>query len=166
MKKFYKYLLLPTLAVIVVACAVFFFNKPRQDLFKAPGHSWSSPKKVEDYFVETMHMPSEEAKTIRSRGNGTVDLRIGEDTTLQALVSNLTYYGFVRDEKTLLYALEHTNDTTSYENAIVVDKTGSIDRNSEYRISEDMTAWELADVLLNKPEGHFAYDEYRYFFMP
>lgn len=150
----------------MTASAVFFFNKPKQDLFKAPGHSWNSPKKVEDYFIETMHMPQDEAKTIRSRGNGTVDLRIGVDTTLQALVSNLTYYGFARDEKALLYALEQTNDTTPNQNAIAVGKTGSIDRNAEYRISEDMTAWELADVLLNKPEGHFAYDEYRYFFMP
>ena len=37
---------------------------------------------------------------------------------------------------------------------------------AEYRISEDMTAWEIADILLNKASGHFSYDEYGYFFMP
>lgn len=155
-----------TMAVVV---GFIFFKKPNQELFQAPGREWNSPKKVEDYFVETLHMSPEEAKEIRSRGkgnDGTVDLRIGEATTLQALVGNLAYYGFVRDEKTFQYALERTTDTTPSENAIVVNKNGSIDRNAEYRISEDMSAWEIADILLNKPVGHFSYDEYRYFFMP
>ena len=31
------------------------------------------------------------------------------------------------------------------------------------RISENMSAWELADLLLNKPDGHFAFDEYQLF---
>lgn len=157
------------IVMIVGIIGFIFLKKPNQELFQAPGREWNSPKKVEDYFVETLHMPPEEARQIRSRGkgnDGTVDLRIGETTTLQALVGNLAYYGFVRDEKTFQYALEHTTDTTPSENAIAVGEEGSIDRNAEYRISEDMNAWEIADILLNKPVGHFSYDEYRYFFMP
>ena len=47
-----------------------------------------------------------------------------------------------------------------------LNKDGTIDTNAEYRISENMSAWELADLLLNKPAGHFSFDEYNYFFMP
>ncbi len=170
-QKLRPYLTIGITALILIGLVIGFvvFRKPSAASFEAPRRTWASPKKVESYFVETMHMSPDEAKEIRWRGvgnDGTVDLRIGEDTTLQALVGNLTYYGFVRDEKTLLYALEHTTDTTPNGNAIAVSKTGSIDKNAEYRISEDMTAWKLADILLNKPAGHFAYDEYRYFFMP
>lgn len=157
------------IAIVALIVGFIFLKKPNQESFQAPGRAWNSPKKVEDYFVETLHMPPEEAREIRSRGkgnDGTVDLRIGETATLQALVGNLAYYGFVREEKTFQYALEHTADTTPSENAIVVGKNGSIDRNAEYRISEDMSAWEIANILLNKPAGHFSYDEYRYFFMP
>lgn len=161
-----NFILLGVILLFLLSVGFFVTREPNQDSFKAPGRSWNSPKKVEDYFVETMHMPPEEARTIRFRGNGTIDLRIGANTTLQGLVGNLAYYGFIRDEKTFLYALEHTTDTTSSQNAINVGKTGTIDRNAEYRISEDMTAWELADILLNKPAGHFSYDEYNYFFMP
>lgn len=156
------------LVITILVLGFVFFKKPNQELFQAPGRAWNSPKKVEDYFVETLHMPPEEAKEIRSRGkgnDGTVDLRIGENTTLQGVVGNLAYYGFIRDEQSFRYALEHTKDTTPSTNAISVG-VGSIDRNAEYRISEDMSAWEIADTLLNKPVGHFAYDEYRYFFMP
>ena len=157
------------IVLIVLIVGFMFLKKPNQELFQAPGKAWNSPKKVEDYFVETLHMSPEEAKEIRSRGkgnDGTADLRIGETTTLQALVGNLAYYGFVRDEKSLLYALEHTQDITPSESAITVGKNGSIDRNAEYRISEEMSAWEIADILLNKPAGHFTYDEYNYCFMP
>lgn len=158
-----------TLILIGLAIGFVVFRKPNAASFEAPGRSWSSPKKVEQYFVETMHMPPEEAKEIRWRGvgnDGTIGLRIGADMTLQALVSNLAYYGFVRNEQSFQYALEHTEDTTSSSDYIRVGKNGSIDRNAEYRISEEMSAWQIADILLNKPAGHFVYDEYHYFFMP
>ncbi len=143
-------------------------HEPDRDDFLAPGRGWSSPKKVEDYFIANLRMTPEEASGIRSKPgvDGTVDLRIGAATTLDALVSNLKYYGFIRDESGFRYALEHTKDVTPGENAIVVDKGRTIDKNAEYRISEDMDAWQIADILLNRPSGHFTFDEYNYFFMP
>jgi len=139
-----------------------------KEYFYAPGNAWESSKKVEDYFIESMNMTPQEASEIRTGEgvDGMVNLRTGKATTLDALVSNLYYFGFVRDEEAFRYALTHTKDTTPSENAIMVEKDGTIDRNAEFRISEKMTAWEIADILLNKPSGHFAFDEYNYFFMP
>lgn len=136
--------------------------------YSAPGKNWNSPKKVEDYFIERLNMSPQEALAIRSRPgvDGNVNLRINTITTLNALVGNLYYYGFIKDEDAFRYALEHTKDTTASDKAIKVGVSGTIDTNAEYRISEDMNAWEIADILLNKPSGHFAFDEYNYFFMP
>ena len=154
--------------VTVSAFGLSFLIKPNEDNFKAPGKSWNSPKKVEDYFVERLRMTPQEASEIRSKPgvDGTVDLRISTNVTLEGLVGNFYYYGFARDEDTIRYALEHTKDTTPSEKAIKIGKNGTIDTNAEYRISEDMSAWEIADILLNKPSGHFSFDEYNYFFMP
>ena len=157
--------------VLLIGISVFgYFKLSEPDMrnFAAPGKSWDSPKKVEDYFIERLHMSPNEAAGIRSKPgvDGNINLRINTITTLDGLAGNLAYYGFVRDEKSFLYALEHTKDTTPSENAIIVDKNSTIDRNAEYRISEDMDAWQIADILLNRPSGHFAFDEYNYFFMP
>ena len=153
---------------LTVGAGYFYFSKLNQENFKAPGKDWESAKKVEDYFIERLHMSPEEASTIRKKpgADGTVDLRVNTNVTLQGLMGNLVYYGFIRDEKAFLYALEHTTDSAPNDKAIKVGSNGTIDQNAEYRISENMTAWELADVLLNKPAGHFPYDEYNYFFMP
>jgi hypothetical protein len=144
-----------------------FFAKS-DDSFLAPGRNWNSPKKVEDYFVERMGVDPMEVSAIRSTSGpqGTVNLRINDKTTLDALIGNLHYYGFIRDEKSFRYALEHTKDIGSGDKVIVVDKNRAIDANAEYGISEDMDAWQIADILLNRPSGHFAFDEYGYFFMP
>lgn len=156
--------------LLILGASVFFLSEknPNMENFKAPGKSWSSPKKVEDYFIERLHMTPQEASKIRSKPDvdGLVNLRINDKTTLDALVGNLAYYGFVRDEKPLRYALEHTKDVTPSDKAIVVDKNRTIDTNAEYRISEDMDTWQIADILLNRPSGHFLFDEYGYFFMP
>lgn len=156
------------LLVLGVSAFLLSEKQPNMDNFKAPGRSWNSPKKVEDYFVERLRMTPQEASQIRSKlgVDGTVDLRINTNTTLVGLTGNLYYYGFVRDEKSFLYALEHTKDVTPSDKAIVVDKNRTIDTNAEYRISEDMDAWQIADILLNRPSGHFTFDEYNYFFMP
>ena len=156
------------LFVLGVSAFLLSDKKPNMNNFKAPGRSWNSPKKVEDYFVERLRMTPQEASQIRSKPgvDGTVDLRINTNTTLVGLTGNLSYYGFVRDEKSFLYALEHTKDVTPSDKAIVVDKNRTIDTNAEYRISEDMDAWQIADILLNRPSGHFSFDEYNYFFMP
>ncbi len=162
-----KKALLVVVAIIGIAGYVY-FSKPNEENFKAPGRDWESSKKVENYFVERLHMSPEEANSIRKKSgvDGTIDLRISTDVTLDALIGNLFYYGFVRDEKAFRYALEHTRDITPSDKTIKVGKDGTIDINAEYRISENMSAWELADLLLNKPAGHFPFDEYNYFFMP
>jgi hypothetical protein len=144
------------------------FKVPNSDSFDAPGKNWNSPKKVENYFVERLHMTPLEASEIRSKlgVDGLINLRLNTNVTLDALVSNLYYYGFVKDEAAFRYALMHTKDVTTGQTFIKVDDTRTIDTNAEYRISENMTAWQIADILLNRPSGHFSFDEYNYFFMP
>lgn len=161
------------IGLIVVAAVAYLSNrnvgKPSAELLQAPGKDFVSTKKVEDYFIEKLRMPAEEAKTIRSRGQGNdgkISLRLSDKTTLEALISNLRYYGFIRDEKAFMYALENTKDTVAGKaNALKVGKTGTIDVGAYYKITEDMGAWQLADELLNKPT-YIAYDEYGYMFMP
>lgn len=164
-------LFLPLGVVLLLILGVFGywkFSQPNMENFKAPGRNWNSSKKVEDYFVERLRMSPQEAQDIRNKPgvDGTVDLRINTNVTLDALIGNLYNYGFVRDEKAFRYALEHTKDITPSDKAIVVDSGRTIDTNAEYRISENMDAWQIADILLNRPSGHFPYDEYGYFFMP
>lgn len=170
---------LALLLVITLIIAIVLFNrsknivvipdlvKPSTESFEAPGRDWSSEKKVEDYFISNLHMSPEEASQIRSKPgvDGKVMLRIRENTTLEALVSNLEYYGLVRDKEALRYALEHSDDTVpGHANPIMVGNN-TIDIWASYRISEDMTAWEIADELLNKP-SYFGFDAYNYMFMP
>jgi hypothetical protein len=157
------------IVIILVAFALSKNRKPSAELFQAPGRNYTSSKKVEDYFIEKLRMSPEEAKSIRIQGQGNdgkISLRLSDKTTLEALISNLHYYGFIRDEKTFIYTLENTKDTTvGKANALKVGKTGTIDVGAYYKITEDMDAWQLADELLNKPT-YFAYDEYGYMFMP
>lgn len=80
----------------------------------------------------------------------TIQFTISKDKTLQAVSGDLKYYDFIKDESAFKYALEHTKDNTSgNENSIKVGKN-TIDREAIYKISQSMTAWELADVLLNQ----------------
>lgn len=167
-----KWFILVIVAVIAVLSSQVLKPKlyrPSEENLKAPGKDFVSTKKVEDYFVEKLRMPAEEAKTIRTRGQGNdgkISLRLSDKTTLDALISNLRYYGFIRDEKAFMYALENTKDTIPGKaNALKVGKTGTIDIGAYYKITEDMDAWQLADELLNKPT-YIAYDEYGYMFMP
>lgn len=141
--------------------------KPSEESLEAPGKDWPSTKKVEDYFVSNLHMSPEEAQSIRSKPevDGKVMLRLGDNTTLDGLISNLHYYGFIRDEAALRYALEHTTDNHPGKTYALKIGNGDIDTFAYYRISENMTAWEIANELLNNPTN-FAYDEYHYIFMP
>lgn len=140
-------------------------NKIPEEDFNAPGKNWSSPKKVEDYFVEKLRFSQSDLE--RQKESETVDFRPGNNSTLEAIVSNLHYYGFIRSEKAFKYALEHTKDTTKGNpGALLVGANGSIDITASYRISENMTAWELADILLNKSHYFGPGDEYGYMFMP
>lgn len=144
-------------------------SQPADELFLAPGRNWDSEKKVEAYFIENLHMTPDEANAIRSKPgvDGKVMLRIREHTTLEALLSNLEYYGFVRDKEALRYALEHStdNDTAEGKAPPLVIGNNTIATWAYYRISEDMTAWEIAEELLNHPT-HFSFDQYNYTFMP
>lgn len=143
-------------------------SKPSEESFKAPGRNWPSQKKVEQYFIEKLHMTPQEAEDARSfaKGNdGKISLRLTQGTTLPALLSNLEYYGFVRDQKALEYALDHSVDTVPGQANPLKIGNNTIDLWAFYSISEDMTAWEIADQLLNHP-SYFAYDEYGYMFMP
>jgi hypothetical protein len=157
-----------TLLILLGFFAYSQLSQPDQTTFNAPGKNWISSKKVEDYFIEKLNMSPLEASEIRSKPgvDGKVNLRINTNVTLNGLVSNLFYYGFIRDENSFRYALEHTKDVTPGSNAIIIDKNRTIDKNAEYRISEDMSAWQIADILLNRPSGHFTFDQYNYFFMP
>jgi len=144
-------------------------TKPSEESFQAPGREWQSEKKVEDYFVEHLRMTPEEAQEIRATpGNkDTVMLRLREHTTLDGLLSNLEYYGFVKDKVALLYALEHSTDNRTYRGKSEPLKVGenTIEINASYEISENMTAWQIANELLNNPTV-FSFDEYNYMFMP
>lgn len=162
-------LVIGAFCLLFVLVAVFFIYKektkiPDQD-FLAPGKNWQSTKKVDDYFTEKLHFTQSDFE--RQKQSETVDFRPGKGSTLEAIVSNLKYYGFIKSEKALMYALENTKDTTQgNEGALSVGKNGSIDIVASYRISENMTAWEMADTLLNKSHYFGPNDEYQYMFMP
>lgn len=81
-----------------------------------------------------------------------IGFTIRKDTTLTAVVGDLHYYGFINDEGALKYALEHAKDNTpGKENALTIG-SNTIDREARYKISQSMTAWQIADVLLNQGE--------------
>ena len=141
-------------------------SKPSEESFLAPGRDWSSPKKVEDYFVDNEHMTPEEVSKVTTDSNGTITFRlVGNNNQLEAILSNLQYYGLVRDKEALRYALEHTTDTVPGKADALKVGNNTIDIWSTYRISENMTAWQIADQLLNHPT-YVAFDQYGYLFMP
>jgi len=163
-----KVIPIAVISLFLVIGFVFWFKSsdkiPEED-FKAPGKNWQSPKKVEDYFVDKLRFTQTDLE--RQKQSQTVDFRPGKGSTLEAIVSNLQYYGFIKSEKALMYALENTDDTTQGNaGALTVGKDGSIDIIASYRISENMTAWEIADTLLNKSHYFGPSDEYGYMFMP
>ena len=142
-------------------------TKPSEESFEAPGRDWPSEKKVEDYFVEHLLMTPQEAQEVRGKpgSDGKVMLRLREYTTLEGLLENLEYYGFVKDKETLGYALVHAEDTVPGHADPVIVGDNTVDIWASYRISEEMTVWEIADELLNNPR-YFSFDAYNYMFMP
>ncbi|MDD4831201.1 MAG: hypothetical protein PHR31_03690 [Candidatus Pacebacteria bacterium] len=140
-------------------------NQIPKENFEAPTKNWSSSKKVDDYFREKLNFTEKDFE--RQKQNDTVDFRLYGGSTLEAVISNLQYYGFIRNEKALMYALENTEDKTQgHDETLKVGKNGSIDIYASYRISENMTAWEMADTLLNKSTYFGKGDAYNYMFMP
>lgn len=81
-----------------------------------------------------------------------IEFTIKKDLTLTAVVGDLHYYGFIKDEDAFKYALEHSKDNTpGNENSLKIGNN-TIDREARYTISQSMTAWQIADVLLNQGE--------------
>ncbi len=81
-----------------------------------------------------------------------VGFTIKKDTSLMAVVGDLHYYGFIKDENAFKYALEHTKDNTPGKANALTLGSNTIDREARYKISQSMTAWQIADVLLNQGE--------------
>ena len=79
-----------------------------------------------------------------------VNFRVSKENTLIAVTGNLYYYGFVKDEEALKYALEHTKDNTSGKEGAIKVGSNTIDTETAYTISQTMSAWEIARILLNK----------------
>lgn len=87
-------------------------------------------------------------------GTQPIEFTISKDMTLQAIVGDLKYYDFIKDEQAFTFALEHTqDDTKGGTNFIQVGKgSKTIEREAAYTISQSMNAWEIAKILLNTGE--------------
>jgi len=137
----------------------FFFNKP---LSPTP-EDLASRKTVEDYFVEHMRVSSEEANTMASDG---VMLRLSQNSTLQGIVGNLYYYGYIDDEERFEILLQtFTDSTPGKENSIRVGEN-TIDIFSSYYLNYSMSDEEIADTLLNLAKFEPNFTQYDYLFMP
>jgi cell division protein YceG involved in septum cleavage len=64
-----------------------------------------------------------------------VEFTIGKNFTDEAIVNDLQYFGFIKDRNAFKLALRL--------------KGGTINREAKYTISQSMTAWQIADILLN-----------------
>lgn len=143
----------------ILVAGYLFLNKP----LPPASEDLVSRKTAVDYFMEHMRVSAEEAKTMASDG---VMLRLSPNSTLQGVVGNLYYYGFVDDEAKFEKLLEATTDSTSgKENSIKAGKN-SIDVNSNYYLNYSMTDQEIADILLNKAKFEPNFNQYNYLFMP
>jgi len=80
----------------------------------------------------------------------TVKFHVDKQNTLIAVTGNLHYYGFVKDEEALKYALEHTKDNTPGKDGAVKVGDKTIDTDAVYTLSQTMSAWEIARILLNE----------------
>lgn len=145
--------------VAILATGYYFLNKP----LSPTQEELSSRKTVEDYFIEHMNVGAEEAKTMAS---DEVILRLSPISTLQGVVGNLYYYGFIDDQEAFEKLLTETTDNTpGDENSIKVGKN-TIDVNSNYALNYSMSDEEIADTLLNKAEFEENFTRYNYLFMP
>jgi len=99
------------------------------------GYSWS--KSSQDKF------------TASRKDAPMVKFRVDKQNTLMAVTGNLHYYGFVKDEDALEYALEHTKDNTPGKPEAIKIGNNTIDTETAYNISQSMNTWEIAQILLN-----------------
>ncbi len=157
-----KNALLYTLVLLLVGFLSFQIFRPKvdQSQFQPIDKNTWEGHTVADYFEDKLRMTPEEAEDSEKLG---ASFYVTNNMTLDALISNLHYYGFVRDENALRYALENSEDTNpGKENAIKVGKN-TIDR-GVYGLGTKMTAWEVARILLNYPQE--VKTDYGYMFMP
>lgn len=80
----------------------------------------------------------------------TVQFTIGKNFTLDAVVGDLKYFDFIKNESAFKYALERSKDTTMGNDNSLKIGINTINREAVYTISQSMTAWELANVLVNQ----------------
>ena len=152
--------------IIILACLLlaafgsyFFLNKQSS----SPAQDLQSRKTVEDYFIENMRVGADEAKEMAANG---VDLRISKDTTLMGIVGNLYYYGFIDNEDSFNKLLETFSDKTPGREGAIKAGNNTIDVQSSYYLSYNMTDEQIADTLLNKGRYEENFTRYSYLFMP
>lgn len=81
-----------------------------------------------------------------------VEFTISKDMTLDAVIGDLQYYDFIKDKEAFRYALEHAKDTNPGKDNSLKVGNNTVDREARYSISQSMTAWEIADILVSKGE--------------
>ena len=79
-----------------------------------------------------------------------LQFRVSKQNTLMAVTGNLHYYGVIKDDNALQYALEHTKDNTPGKEGAIKVGNGTIDTEAVYNISQNMNTWEIARILLNE----------------
>jgi len=155
--------LLYLLLLIIVGVGAYYIFRPTisKEAFEPVNKTQYQGKIVSDYFVDRLRMTQEEAEKAASKG---VSFYVTDNMTLDALVSNLHYYGLVKDEEAFRYALEHSDDThpATSPKALKIGKN-DIDRGF-YGFGITMNAWEIAQILVNYPQE--IKEDYGYMFMP
>lgn len=147
------------LLVSLLAGVSFLLNKP----LPPTKEELTSRKSVEDYFIEHMRVSAEEAKTMASDG---VMLRLSPNSTLQGIIGNLYYYGFIDDEAKFEKLLETSTDSTPGKEDSIKAGKNTIDVNSNYYLDYSMSDEEIAGTLLNQAKFEADFTQYNYLFMP
>ncbi|MFV1917668.1 MAG: hypothetical protein ACC618_04285, partial [Patescibacteria group bacterium] len=81
----------------------------------------------------------------------TVQFQVGKEATLEGIVNNLAYYGFIKNEGAFKKAVLKSEDNTEgREGAIILENGNSINTQATYNISQSMSAWEIASILLDE----------------
>lgn len=143
----------------ILVAGYLFLNKP----LPPTSEDLASRKTVEDYFIEHMRVSAEEAKTMVSDG---VMLRLSPNGTLQGVIGNLYYYGFIDDEAKFEKLLQTSKDSTPGKEDSIKSGSNTIDVNSNYYLNYSMSDEEIADTLLNKAKFQPNFTQYNYLFMP
>lgn len=124
-------------------------------------NTWQG-RTVAEYFVEHLDMSPEEASEAAENG---ATFFVSKDMTVDGLVSNLEYYGFVRDKEALRYALERADDRNPGSEDALEIGNNDIER-GVYSLGQEMSPWDIAIILLNYPEHPDEDWAYTYMFMP